>query len=163
MRSGLHNTMMTTLILCSLLGGATLLGGCCTANLTLRKCPARIDLNVTAGQHLNSCTDQGSYQVMVRVYSLANPTPFHAADFEDLWFQESDLGGAVIDVQKLTVKPGTTLRHRWLRPPGTRAVGVVANFCRLDTGCWKQIVEVADGSRTLDLNLDGTCLTLDVR
>lgn len=143
-----------------LLACAALLGGCCSANLMLRKCPARIDLHVAAGEPLNSCTDQGSYQVSVRVYSLAATAPFHAAEFEDLWFAESDLGGAVLDVQQLTVEPGSAQKVRWQRPPGAVAVGVVANFCRLDAGCWKQVVELDGGSSRLDLVLTGTCLTL---
>ena len=143
-----------------LLGAAFLLGGCCSANLTLRKCPAQVSLHVSAAEALNSCTDQGSYQVMVRVYTLTGAAPFQAAEFEQLWFQESDLDGVVLAVEKLTVSPGETVTLRWRRPADARSVGVVANFCRLDGGCWRQVVDLADGSTHLDLNLSGTCLTL---
>jgi type VI secretion system VasD/TssJ family lipoprotein len=146
-----------------LLGSAMLCSGCCSANLMLRKCPAQIDLRLTAAEQLNSCTDQGSYQVMVRVYSLASTGPFHAAEFEDLWYGESDLDGAVLEVLKVTMDPGETQSHRWQRPAGVRALGVVANFCRLDAGCWKQVIELEEGTQRLDLALSGTCLTLGWR
>ena len=145
------------------LGSAMLCSGCCSANLMLRKCPVQIDLRLAAAEQLNSCTDQGSYQVMVRVYSLASTGAFHAAEFEDLWYGESDLGGAVLEVLKLTVEPGDAATHRWQRPPGTRALGVVANFCQLEAGCWKQVIELDDGSQRVDLHLAGTCLTLAPR
>lgn len=160
MRPGLNTFLRSTALLCLLLGCAALLAGCCTI---LRKCPPKIDLRLEAGDQLNSCTDQGSYQVMVRIYSLAAAGPFQAAEFEDLWFQESKLGETVLEVLKLTVAPGQTQTHRWQRPAGTRAIGVVANFCRLDAGCWKQVLELADGSQQVDLSLAGTCLTFAVR
>jgi type VI secretion system VasD/TssJ family lipoprotein len=163
MRPGLPGVLRTTAICCLLAGAAALLAGCCTANLTLRKCPARFDLRLTTAQPLNSCTDQGSYQVMVRVYSLTSAGAFHAAEFEDLWYGESDLGGAVLEVLKLTVEPGDAATHRWRRPPGTRALGVVANFCQLEAGCWKQVIELDEGSQRVGLHLAGTCLTLAPR
>jgi type VI secretion system VasD/TssJ family lipoprotein len=159
-----HARSIRTAVTVVLLSGAvSLLGGCCTANLMLRKCPAQIDLRVTAADQLNSCADQGSFQVMVRIYSLTAPGAFQAAEFEQLWFEESNLGGAVVDVLKLTVAPGGAQSQRWQRPDGVRAIGVVANFCRLDAGCWKQVLELGDGTQRIDLNLSGTCLTLAAR
>lgn len=163
MRQPLAKSIRIAVAVALLVGAASQLGGCCTANLMLRKCPARIDLRVTAAAQLNSCADQGSFQVMVRIYSLAAPGAFPAAEFEQLWFEESDLGGAVVDVLKLTVEPGSTQELRWERPAGVGAIGVVANYCRLDAGCWKQVVELGDGTQRLDLNLSGTCLTLAAR
>ncbi len=160
MHRGLTMSARRLVALVLLAGAACLLGGCCSANLTLRKCPAQITVHVGAADALNSCTDQGSYQVMVRVYSLAGTNAFLAAEFEQLWFDESDLDGAVLAVEKLTVSPGEVSTLKWRRQAGARAVGVVANFCRLDGGCWKQVVDLADGSARLDLNLSGTCLTL---
>lgn len=162
MRVGFLTATRAVALMVLLPGCIWLMAGCCTANLMLRSCPARIDLRLTAGEQLNSCIDQGSYQVMVQVYSLADTRAFHAAEFEDLWHRAADLDG-VLDVMRLTVEPGSEQDQRWPRPAGTRAVAVVANFCRLDAGCWRQLVELDDGSQRLDLALAGTCMTLAVR
>jgi type VI secretion system VasD/TssJ family lipoprotein len=143
-----------------LLAAATLLGlgGCCSIN-PFSRCAPEFQLTATAQADLNSCNEQGSYQVKLRIFSLASVEAFRAAEFETLWFEESDLDGSVLDVQTLTIQPASRLEHVWLRPAGTRAVGVVANFCQLDGGCWKQLLDVSDGSSKLGVDLAGTCMT----
>jgi type VI secretion system VasD/TssJ family lipoprotein len=143
-------------------GFLLLAGGCCSIN-PLVSCTPRFTAEISAAQDLNSCTDQGSYPVKVRVYSLADGEAFRAADFERLWFEESDLGGSVLGQQTFTVAPGVVEEQRWARPAGTRLVGVVANFCRLESGCFKHLVEVPEGSQRLVLELAGTCLTVRLR
>lgn len=139
-----------------------LVGGCCTIN-PLVSCTPRFTAEISAAADLNSCTDQSTYPVKVRVYSLADGEAFRAADFERLWFEESDLGGAVLGQQTFTVAPGSRDEQRWARPDGTRLVGVVANFCRLESGCFKHLVAVPEGSPRLVLELAGTCLTVRLR
>ncbi len=148
------------LLVCLLVtAGLLSLGGCCAIN-PFTKCKAEFELLAVAQPDLNSCNEQGSFPVKLRVYSLASEAGFRAAEFETLWFDESDLDGEVLDVQMITVDPGGRLESVWLRPAGTRAVGVVANFCELDAGCWKQVVDVGDGQSRLSIDLAGTCLTL---
>ena len=136
-----------------------LAGGCCSIN-PLVSCTPRFTAEISAAHDLNSCTDQGGYPVKVRVYSLADAEAFRAADFEHLWFEESDLGGSVLGQQTFTAPPGSRAEQRWARPAGTRLVGVVANFCQLDGGCWKQSLAAPEGSQALVIELAGTCLTL---
>ncbi len=146
-------------LLCILLAGAVWLAGCCGANLRFRKCPAKIELHLTADAQLNSCTGQGAYEVVVRVYALAESAAFIGAEFEKLWDEPDGLGGAVLDVWQLTIEPGQVETFVWRRPAGARAIGVVANFCRHDAACWKRIVELPAGSQRMTLGLAGTCVT----
>ncbi|MDY0108337.1 MAG: type VI secretion system lipoprotein TssJ [Candidatus Krumholzibacteria bacterium] len=156
-----HRT--TIAVLCLFVAGVVLLSGCCAGKLSFGKCPAKLEMRITAGESLNSCTDQGSYPVMVRIYSLASTRAFEAAEFDQLWFQESNLGGVVLETLKVTVEPGRVGTHTWQRPPGTSAIGIVANFCRIDDGCWKKVIDLRDGSQKIDCTLNGTCLTLELR
>jgi len=151
------------LVACLLLGAILSLGGCCAGKLKFGSCPPSIDLHVVGNEQLNSCIDQGSFQVMIRVYCLTDTDWFNDVEFNQLWFEPVNIEGDVLEVLNLTVEPGSVQSHKWTKPPGTRALGVVANFCKLDVGCWKQVIELDDRSQRVDLELEGTCLTLTAR
>lgn len=146
------------LALGALLGLALGVGGCCTLGV---RCSAKDVISVVGAQSLNSCDDFAAYPVVVRIYSLRDAEAFGKAAFDQLWGDQGRaLGGDVVSVKELTVMPNEPAQKFDLpRGKDVTAIGVVADFCKQNSGCWKTVVRLDKGSARIAIRLEKLCLT----
>ncbi len=149
-----------TLVLATL-AVAVLVAGCCS--LGISKCKTTDQLTFITDKSLNSCSGDGySYPVTVRVFYLSQPGPFESASFQDLWDNNRETLGAslVEEAPTVTLTPDGQVTQPCIRPAGAAYLGIVANFCRLDEGTWREVVPLAKGLnatvtlKNVDLSVD---------
>ncbi len=135
------------------------LGGCCS--LGLKSCPVTDEITITSAANLNSC-DGANHSVALRVYSLTATDAFNRGDYDLSWTDEGKgLGDQKAGMKELTVVPGQAAqRVALLRPKGTVALGVIANFCTQSPGCWYKTVKLEKGTTRVRISLEKVCLNV---
>ena len=152
--------MRTYLLLLALLALVVSVSGCCS--IGLGSCQTTDKLTFIGSTDLNSCTDAQSHAVSVRVYYLKSAYAFEKSDFESLWWEEDAVfaDGAKLDMHPLKVYPGQSDLHALPRPEGATHLGLVANFCELETRCWRTLIPLEGGGLKQTFTLEKTCLAV---
>lgn len=139
-------------------------GGCCTASLLFKSCTPADRLVLTAAPTLNACDPPRkpvSHPVIVRIYALKKADAFQEADFDAIWDEQALAADLAAPAREVTLAPGAApLTLTLPRPAGTVALGIVAGFCRLESGCWRKTITLDKGAADVKLALEGTCLKL---
>jgi type VI secretion system VasD/TssJ family lipoprotein len=151
----------TFLLLLSLVALVASAAGCCS--IGIGSCKTTDKLTFIGSTDLNSCDDSESHAVSVRVYYLTKPHAFEEADFESLWWEEDTTfaDGSKLDMHPLKVYPGSHEPHPLTRPAGATHMGVVANFCDLETArCWRKVIPLEGGLKQT-ITLEQTCLVVE--
>lgn len=103
-------------------------------------CEQLIDLELSAGEHLNPGDDGGALPVVVRYYQLKDRVAFEASDFRSIWQEDAQaLGGDLLERTESTLFPATRDRKRLVRKPEASYLAVVALFRNPLGTDWRQI------------------------
>lgn len=114
---------------------------------------------------LNKCTEADEpHSLKVRIYYLKGQDRFREADFRSLWEDhESALGGDLLELELATVNPDgelTVTLSRKGKAEEAKFLGVVADFCRAETDCWRRIVALAGRGTKTQLHFGEACVTV---
>jgi len=124
-------------------------------------CETTDQIEIAASNQLNSCDDSGQHAVTLRIYGLKNSDTFRDAGFDQLWDDDlKTLGDDRINVVEKTVLPGQQLVLPILREKDVKALGIVANFCEINPGCWHKVITLDKDASKQKLYLDRTCLSV---
>lgn len=125
--------------------------------------PVVLELAVTARPDLNPDVAGRPSPVVLRVYQLADATPFTDADFFALWEHEAaTLAGSLVRRQELVLAPGDRSSSRLQLEPGVRSVGVAAAFRDIRDARWRGVVAVGppgSPAARLEIVLDAASVT----
>jgi len=81
--------------------------------------------------------------LVVRLYALAARDAFDRATFFELYDHDrAVLGRSALARSVIVVRPGERIRFDEPLDAGTRSFAVVAAYQRIDTACWRAIVDV---------------------
>lgn len=151
--------MRKYLLFIPLLALLTGVAGCCS--IGIGSCKTTDKLTFVGADKLNSCTDEQSHPVAVRIYYLKQARRFEAADFESLWFDDRNaLEDARLEVTQTTVNPGSSNLVSLTRPEGATHIGLLINFCKQQGGCWREVLPLEGGSLKRTVELRDTCLAV---
>jgi type VI secretion system protein VasD len=111
--------------------------------------PGSVDLTVTASNDINPDTAGRASPVVLRVYQLAEPTTFQAADFFQLFYKEqATLGPDLVAREDVVIPPGGTLSVPIALKPNAKRIGIVAAFRDIDKASWRAVIEVPPTEKT---------------
>jgi type VI secretion system protein VasD len=111
--------------------------------------PGIVELTITASNDINPDTGGRASPVVLRVYQLAGPTTFQAADFFQLFDKETPtLAADLVGREELTIPPGGTLSLTIPLKPNTQRIGIAAAFRDIDKASWRAVVEVPPNKTT---------------
>lgn len=87
--------------------------------------------------------------LMIRIYELAAPDKFEAADFFDLTDNaEATLGTDLLGVEPIMLAPGDSQPYDAEYDPNTRYIGVIAGYRDIHRATWRATVEMPGRSIT---------------
>ena len=87
--------------------------------------------------------------IQITLYELKAPGAFQAADYFSLQNDpQATLGAELLDVQRITLRPGQ--RHELERPGHieARALGIVAGYRDLDGSTWRLLIDLPKSRST---------------
>jgi type VI secretion system protein VasD len=132
-------TRRRTFALCAAAGVALIAAGCGGGPPP----PGSVDLTVTATNDINPDAAGRASPVVLRVYQLAEPTTFQAADFFQLFDKEqATLGGDLVAREEVVIPPGGTLSIPIALKPNAKRIGIAAAFRDIDKASWRAVIEV---------------------
>jgi len=116
------------LLLCIVAG---MLHGCGTK-------PTRLEANVIAADDVNKDAEGRSLPIVVRIYELTTTGAFQGADFDSLYYAESEtLGADLLAREELNLRPGQQQRIERVTSPDAQYLGVMGAFRNIDNTRWK--------------------------
>ena len=111
--------------------------------------PGNVDLTITATNDINPDSAGRASPVVLRVYQLAEPTQFQAADFFQLFDKEqATLGADLVAREELVIPPGGTLSVPIALKPNAKRIGIAAAFRDIDKASWRAVIEVPPTEKT---------------
>jgi type VI secretion system protein VasD len=111
--------------------------------------PGSVDLTVTATPDINPDQAGRGSPVVLRVYQLAEPTSFQAADFFQLFDKEqATLGADLVAREEVVLPPGGTLSISIALKPNAKRIAIAAAFRDIDKASWRAVVEVPPTEKT---------------
>ncbi len=105
-----------------------------------QKPPREVPLKLTAGNNLNAANDRRPVAVVVRLYSLKDPTSFLQAPFDtfiDPAREKQTLGADLVQVREMTLIPGQRYDFTEKVSREATTLGVVALFRSPASQRWK--------------------------
>jgi type VI secretion system protein VasD len=137
-----------------------LLAGCST--LSPYSHLTKLDLRLTAGDHLNPDLNGRPSPIVVRLYELNHAVAFENADFFSLYERAKEtLAPDMIAMEELELRPGETVELKVSVQRGSRYVGVVAAYRDLSQTVWRSTHHVAATETTeIKLTLDQSGIRL---
>jgi type VI secretion system protein VasD len=105
-----------------------------------QKPPREVPLKLTAGTNLNAATDKRPVALVVRLYSLKDPTSFLQAPYDtfiDPAREKQTLGADLVQVREMTLIPGQRYDFTEKVSREASALGIVALFRSPASQRWK--------------------------
>ncbi|NRT56664.1 type VI secretion system lipoprotein TssJ [Sphaerotilus uruguayifluvii] len=103
--------------------------------------PTRLDLQVSTDAELNPDARGRSSPLLLRLYELAGPAQFEAADFMALFEREREVLGADLLGREEWILPPASLRSLQRQAAaGARHLGVLAAYRDLEHARWRLLV-----------------------
>jgi type VI secretion system protein VasD len=125
---------------------AGILSGCAA---TESKLPVPYALDFEADHGINPDSNGRPSPVQITVYELKSPAAFQATDYFALQADPSKaLGADLLEVQRLTLQPGTPETLRRPGHVGAKALGIVAGYRDLDASQWRMLIDLPDSRST---------------
>lgn len=103
--------------------------------------PTRLDLQISTDAELNPDARGRSSPLLLRLYELAGPAQFEAADFMALFEREREVLGADLLGREEWILPPASLRSLQRQAAaGARHLGVLAAYRDLERARWRLLV-----------------------
>jgi type VI secretion system protein VasD len=103
--------------------------------------PAPIDVQVSAAPRLNPDEQGEPLPTLVRLYQLKGPARIEAAEFDVLYRDEkAALGDDLLQMDEVTVDPGSSVRRQLARHRDARVLAAVAVVRRPSGQSWRSVV-----------------------
>lgn len=114
-----------------------------------------IPVTLMASPALNLDAQGHPMPLELRLYGLSERESFEHATFFELYDHgDTALAGTVLSRQTLVLSPGETRQATLTLPPGTRAIGVMAAYQKIEQAKWRSIVDASsEYTRTLSVNI----------
>lgn len=116
-----------------------------------QKPPRNIGLTLFAAQNLNAANDNRPLALVVRVYTLKDPTSFEQAPFDtftDPQKEKSTLGADLLSVREVTLIPGQRYSATEKVSREAQALGIVALFRDPAMQRWKFAFDPAKSEKS---------------
>jgi type VI secretion system VasD/TssJ family lipoprotein len=125
-------------------------------------------VTLTGSPRLNRCSGSDDpHPVAVRIYYLKSDGRFLDSDFDALWQSDREiLQDDYLDHAERTLNPRSQLRVELQRKDDASeatALGIMANFCDAQEGCWRKVVPLAGGGKEIWILLGERCLSIDMK
>lgn len=155
--------------------GATVLAGAASGALEAmglksssvpesQKPPREVPLKLTAGANLNAATDKRPVALVVRLYSLKDPTSFLQAPYDtfiDPAREKQTLGTDLVQVREMTLIPGQRYDFTEKISREATTLGVVALFRSPASQRWKFAFNTEKNEKTgIVIGLHACAMTL---
>ncbi|WP_426118226.1 type VI secretion system lipoprotein TssJ [Pseudomonas sp. DSP3-2-2] len=137
-----------------LLGLVLLLVGC--SALSPYSTQTRLELELTASDHLNPDINGRPSPIVLRLLELKSPVLFETVDFFGLYSQSKELlAPDLVASEELELRPGERLQLKLHVKEGSRYVGVLAAYRDLPETKWRHVIRVTPDDMTrAELSLD---------
>jgi type VI secretion system protein VasD len=100
--------------------------------------PIDVDVRIIAAPDVNPNRSGRPSPIFLRVFELRDPSKFVNAEFDDLTLHgDTALAGTLISREERMVDPGSSAVLALKIDPGTRLLGVVAEFSDLANSRWR--------------------------
>jgi type VI secretion system protein VasD len=100
--------------------------------------PLDVEVRVIAAPDVNPNRNGRASPVFLRVFELRDPSKFLNAEFDDVTLHaDTTLAGTVIGREERMVEPASTVVLSLKIDPGTRLLGVVAEYSDLANSRWR--------------------------
>ena len=142
-------------ILCLLMGLAA-----CSSDSTPD--PTTATISILATEQLNPNVDGSPAPVVVILYELKSKSTFESAEFPQLFYDgRATLGGDLLGIQELEIKPGLKEDRMEDFSPETRILGVVAGYRNLNNATWRASTAITpEQENSVLLTIDSLALSL---
>lgn len=131
-----------------------------------QKPPRQVPLRLLAGNNLNAANDNRPAALVVRVYTLKEPTSFMQAPYDtftDPAREKQVLGAELVNVREVTLIPGQRYEVTEKVSREATTVGVVALFRSPAAQRWKFALDAVKGEKSgITIGLHACAMTLTV-
>ena len=111
--------------------------------------PGIVELTIRTSDDINPDAAGRASPVVIRVYQLAAPTQFQAADFFQLFDKEqATLGTDLVAREEVTIAPGTMQSLTIPLKPNTLAIGIAVAFRDIDRATWRAVSDAPQNKTT---------------
>lgn len=123
------------------------------------------DVEIHSANYLNPNINGKSAPLEITFFQLKSAYAFNQASYQQLANNPVDtLSTNLLDKQVYIIRPGSTKSYQQNLAPGTRYLGIVASYRKLNHAKWRQLIELPPNKKSVDiqLTLETDSLTAEV-